>query len=65
MRSSCTLMRKISVPIPEEKKSELIEDLAYRKELRAKRGVVKQVRFVPNTVGGSRESITTENKIVI
>ena len=28
--------------------------LAYCKEIRTKRGVVKQIRFIPNTVGGSR-----------
>ena len=46
------------MPIPEVKKSELTKDseniFAYWKNIRAKRGVFKQVRFVPNTVGGSR-----------
>ena len=69
MRSSSTLIQKIPVPIPEVSTIWIdwgLKNLfAYRKEIRAKRGVVKQVRFVPNTVGSPGESATTANKILI
>ena len=54
MQSSSTLI-KISGPFPEVKK--IITDQRFRKyfwileRIRAKRGIGKQVRFVPNTIG--------------
>ena len=58
MRSSSTLIKKISVPILEVKKNWIDRRFkiffAYWKEIRAKQGADKQVKFVPNIVGGSR-----------
>ena len=71
MQFSSTLMKRISVPIPEVKKNWIDKRLkicfAHWKEIRAKWGVVKQVRFLPNTVGGGSlgDSTTTANKIFI
>ena len=71
MQFSSTLMKRISVPIPEIKKKWIDKRFknffAHSKEIRAKWDVVKLVRFLPNTVGGGSlgDSTTTANKIFI
>ena len=69
MRSSSTLMKKISVPIPEVKKSELIEDSKIfwpiGKKSEQSEALSNKLGLFQIQLGGLGESAITANKIVI